>query len=320
MGETAFIESLRALATDPAARALRDDAAVLEVGGATLVLTHDMIVEGVHYLPGDPPGDVAWKLLAVNLSDLAAKGARPIGVLLGYSLGDDSWDDAFVAGLGTALGAFEIPLLLHLGHKLRFLPLLNHGRHKLERDEPLLDALTKDFVAHNFDLKHLMRTIVQSRTYQLSGESNETNRNDLTNYSRALPRPLPAAVLLDAISSTTGVPEEFKFHHVAGGGDPPPGSRAMQMVPDVCPSQFMDAFDRSLRKTPQPQAPSTRVRWRRSFATAVRCHEILRGSDRDHGAVIDDADPITEPLCFFHGMRREQHGAAALAEREQELP
>ena len=112
MSESAFIESLRALAAHPAARGLADDAAVLEVGGVALVLTHDMIVEGVHFLPSDPPGDVAWKLLAVNLSDLAAKGARPIGVLMGYCLaGDAEWDAAFVAGLRTALGAFALPLL-----------------------------------------------------------------------------------------------------------------------------------------------------------------------------------------------------------------
>ena len=109
--ESAFIESLRALAASPAARGLLDDAAVLDVGGATLVLTHDMLVEGVHYLPGDPPGDVAWKLVAVNLSDLAAKGARPLGVLLGYTLGEEAWDRAFAGGLGTALGAFGIALL-----------------------------------------------------------------------------------------------------------------------------------------------------------------------------------------------------------------
>jgi len=109
--EAAFIDSLRALATDPAARGLADDAAVLEVGGETLVLTHDMIAEGVHYLAGDPPGDVAWKLVAVNLSDLAAKGARPLGVLLGFTLGEESWDRAFAAGLARALAAFDIPLL-----------------------------------------------------------------------------------------------------------------------------------------------------------------------------------------------------------------
>jgi thiamine-monophosphate kinase len=84
---------------------------VLEVGGEALVLTHDMIVEGVHYLPGDPPADVAWKLVAVNLSDLAAKGARPLGVLLGFTLGDAQWDKAFADGLGKALAAFGLPLL-----------------------------------------------------------------------------------------------------------------------------------------------------------------------------------------------------------------
>lgn len=109
--EIPFIDSLRALATHAGARGLMDDAAVLDIGGRTLVLTHDMLVEGIHYLPDDPPGDVAWKLVAVNLSDLAAKGARPIGVLLGYSLGEDEWDEAFVAGLGTALEAFAVSLL-----------------------------------------------------------------------------------------------------------------------------------------------------------------------------------------------------------------
>jgi len=109
--ETAFIDSLRALATHPAARGLYDDAAVLEVGGETLVLTHDMIAEGVHFLADDPPGDVAWKLVAVNLSDLAAKGARPLGALLGFTLGEKGWDRAFAEGLAAALAAFGLPLL-----------------------------------------------------------------------------------------------------------------------------------------------------------------------------------------------------------------
>lgn len=110
-GEARFIDRLRALALDPAARGLLDDAAVLEAADA-LVLTHDMLVEGVHFLPTDPPGDVAWKLVAVNLSDLAGKGARPRGVLLGYGLrGDDAWDAAFVEGLAYALEAMAVPLL-----------------------------------------------------------------------------------------------------------------------------------------------------------------------------------------------------------------
>lgn len=84
---------------------------MLETGDGAIVLTHDMLVEGVHYLPDDPPEDVAWKLVAVNLSDLAAKGARPMGVLLGFTLGDEAWDRAFAKGLGTVLGAFNISLL-----------------------------------------------------------------------------------------------------------------------------------------------------------------------------------------------------------------
>jgi thiamine-monophosphate kinase len=111
--EQRLIDRLRAIATHPAARGLADDAAVLPAPfGRDLVLTHDMLVEGVHYLPGDPPGDVAWKLLAVNLSDLAAKGAEPVGVLMGFGLtGDAGWDEGFVAGLARALDHFGVPLL-----------------------------------------------------------------------------------------------------------------------------------------------------------------------------------------------------------------
>ncbi len=108
MSEADFIDRLRAIATDPAARGLADDAAVL----GDLVLTHDMIVEGIHFLPDERPQDVAWKLVAVNLSDLAAKGAAPVGVLLGYSLaGDAAWDAAFADGLDIVLRRYGLPLL-----------------------------------------------------------------------------------------------------------------------------------------------------------------------------------------------------------------
>ncbi|HEX7822985.1 MAG TPA: AIR synthase related protein, partial [Sphingobium sp.] len=114
--ESAFIDLLRGFATHPAARGLSDDAAVLPLAGlgpdGAVVLTHDMLVEGVHYLPDDAPADVAWKLLAVNLSDLAAKGAVPLGVLLGYAMTDDKhWDAAFAAGLGMAAESLGVPIL-----------------------------------------------------------------------------------------------------------------------------------------------------------------------------------------------------------------
>lgn len=110
--ESRFLTLLRLLANDPAARGLQDDAALLEMGGARLILTSDTMVEGVHYLPADPPADIGWKLAAVNLSDLAAKGARPVGCLLNYALsGDDAWDAAFLQGLGEALNRHAMPLL-----------------------------------------------------------------------------------------------------------------------------------------------------------------------------------------------------------------
>jgi thiamine-monophosphate kinase len=107
--ELAFIAALRGLATHPGARGLDDDTAVLELGNETLILTHDMLVEGVHFLPGQDPADIAWKLVATNMSDLAAKGAKPLGVLLGYTLGAD--DARFVEGLKEALEAYETVLL-----------------------------------------------------------------------------------------------------------------------------------------------------------------------------------------------------------------
>lgn len=109
MEEADFIAALRALASDPAARGLADDAAVVEFGGEALVLTHDSMVEGRHWLPGQDMADVAWKLVAVNLSDLAAKGAEPLGVLIGHTLGDG--DTRFVAGLSEVLEHYRVPLL-----------------------------------------------------------------------------------------------------------------------------------------------------------------------------------------------------------------
>lgn len=101
---------MRAIATHPAARGLNDDAAVLDVGGETLVLTHDTMVEGVHFLPEQDPADVAWKLIATNMSDLAAKGAQPLAVLLSYQLGRD--DAAFLDGLKAALRHYGDAALL----------------------------------------------------------------------------------------------------------------------------------------------------------------------------------------------------------------
>ncbi len=88
---------------------MQDDAAVLDVGAETLILTHDAMIEGRHWLSGQDMADVAWKLVAVNLSDLAAKGAEPLGVLIGHTLGDG--DALFVEGLREVLETYRVPLL-----------------------------------------------------------------------------------------------------------------------------------------------------------------------------------------------------------------
>jgi thiamine-monophosphate kinase len=109
MNETEFVAALRKLPLHPGARGLEDDCAVLPVGGETLIITHDMMAEDTHFHRDADMADVAWKLLAANLSDLAAKGAEPLGVLLGYSLG--SSDARFLAGLDEALRAHGVTLM-----------------------------------------------------------------------------------------------------------------------------------------------------------------------------------------------------------------
>ena len=112
--ELDFIAGLRDLATSPAARGLNDDAAVLEIGGETLVLTQDTLIDGVHVIDGSDPADIAWKLVAVNLSDLAAKGALPSSYVLGASFGpsvEDSWIEAFAGGLAADQAQFGVSLL-----------------------------------------------------------------------------------------------------------------------------------------------------------------------------------------------------------------
>lgn len=108
MRETEVIERLRLIATAPEARGLLDDVAVLD----DLVITHDSIAEGVHFLPHDPPASVGWKLVAVNLSDLAAKGATPAGALLSLTIaGAGQWEDDFLTGVEAACESYGLPLL-----------------------------------------------------------------------------------------------------------------------------------------------------------------------------------------------------------------
>jgi hypothetical protein len=117
----------------------------------------------------------------------------------------------------------------------------------------LLDALAKDFVAHKYDVKHVMRTIMNSATYQCSSKSLPGNAADDRFYSRYLIRRLPAEVVLDAYAQVTGVPTEFNQIQVgASGGQSgtnfyPPGTRALQLPDTQVISRFLDAFGRPER-------------------------------------------------------------------------
>ncbi len=115
-GEDRLIERFfRPLASDPAALGLMDDAALLTPpAGADLVLTADALVAGVHFFPDDPADAIAKKALRVNLSDLAAKGAEPMGALLSLSLPENTgegWLEAFARGLGEDCALYRCPLL-----------------------------------------------------------------------------------------------------------------------------------------------------------------------------------------------------------------
>jgi thiamine-monophosphate kinase len=115
LGEFGRIRRFFAPLAGPGGLGLKDDAALVDcTPGHRLVVTVDAIVEGVHYLPDDPPDLVARKLLRVNLSDLAAMGARPLHYLLATALPaafGDEWVARFAAGLAEDQARFGVALL-----------------------------------------------------------------------------------------------------------------------------------------------------------------------------------------------------------------
>jgi hypothetical protein len=106
----------------------------------------------------------------------------------------------------------------------------------------LLDALTKDFIEHKFDLRHVMRTIANSRTYQAGIAVNEWNAGDGDNFSHAIPRRLSAEELMDAVAMATGVRPAFP--------ETPPDTSAEQLTdPHIGKDGFLDLFGRPPRES-----------------------------------------------------------------------
>jgi len=105
----------------------------------------------------------------------------------------------------------------------------------------LLDALAKDVVAHKFDLKHLIRTICSSKTYQLSSLPNDYNQKDKQNFARFYARRLPAEVLYDAVDQVAGVPVKF-FGAKGGGAAKTSATRAIELPDETVRTPLLTAF------------------------------------------------------------------------------
>jgi hypothetical protein len=120
-------------------------------------------------------------------------------------------------------------------------------------NEELLAALARDFVAHKYDVKRLIRTVMNSAAYQRSSKPLPENAADDRFYSHYLIRRLPAEVVLDAYSQVTGVPTPFTQVQVGSSGGQAPyngaplGTRAVQLPDSLVVSPFLDAFGRPER-------------------------------------------------------------------------
>ncbi len=155
---------------------------------------------------------------------------------------------------------------------------------------PLLEALAQDFAAHRFGLRHLLRTILNSRTYQLSAVPNETNGDDEANFARALVRPLQAEQLLDALGQVTGVTPSFPGH--------PSGTRAGQL-PGVAGNRgrrrqasdgerFLTSFGKPIRllSCECERSEDTTLNQAFQLITGPLVNEMLRDSDNRIGRLL----------------------------------
>jgi hypothetical protein len=129
-------------------------------------------------------------------------------------------------------------------------------------NEELLEALVNDFVAHNYDVDYLIRTIMQSATYQTSSKPLKENVDDDRYGSHYAIKRLPAEVLLDAYSQVTQVPEKFDGY--------PVGMRGMQLPDTAVKSYFLTAFGRPVRQ-------QTRESERTSVPTITQALHIING-------------------------------------------
>jgi hypothetical protein len=184
----------------------------------------------------------------------------------------------------------------------------------------LLDALAADFAAHKFDLKHVVRLILNSQTYQLSAEIDDTNRDDAANFSHTIVRPLKAETLLDAFSRVLEAPVKFDGF--------PLGTRAAEL-PDaqvgargVLPGEgprFLKAFGKPdrLMSCECERGDDTTLVQAFQLLTGGLLHQMLTQSDNRLGRLMKDgaSDAAIVEDLYLSGLCRlptERERAAAL--------
>ena len=157
-------------------------------------------------------------------------------------------------------------------------------------NDELMNALEADFIKHNFDIKHLIRTIMSSRTYQLSSATNDTNAKDERYYSHFIPRRMPAEVILDALSQVTGVPTKFSGY--------PVGTRALQLPDSKIDSYFLTVFGR-------PERLITAESERQQDPTLTQALHVINGVTineklRTPGGIIDKLMNLSDAEVVEH--------------------
>jgi hypothetical protein len=137
---------------------------------------------------------------------------------------------------------------------------------------PLLDALTKDFLDHNYDVRYILRTMLNSRTYQVSARVNRFNADDRQNFSHAVPRRLSAEQLLDTLSQATGIRENFSSRYVGAGtvALPVGGVRAGQLPDRQLTAEMLELFGR-------PKGESTCACERHEEASMTQALHLING-------------------------------------------
>jgi hypothetical protein len=154
----------------------------------------------------------------------------------------------------------------------------------------LLDFLARDFAKHHFRLKHLIRTVLDSRAYQLSARTNPTNTADGRLFSHAMPRLLTAEQLLDALCDVTGVPERY-----AGL---PPGTRAVQLPDGEMNHPFLKSFGQPARELPCEceRDGDSNLTQALQLTSGPTLHEKLRQPENRIGRLLASNRPAGEML------------------------